>query len=215
VAVALLRKKESKTAVFDVSHSPNEGIQMKAIVYAAVLALATPLVFAQDKSAMKMEPLAVVGETVKVSAKVIGVDQADRLVALQLADGNEVVIVAGPEVRNLAQVKVGDMVNAEYQLAAVVSLKKGPGLRGTTEATSSARAKPGEKPAGAIMKEGSITANVVGVDAAKGTVNVMGPGGRVVHGKVADKALLTDVKVGDQVEVDYKASLAIQVVPGK
>ncbi len=184
---------------------------MKAIVYAAVLALATPLVFAQDK----MQPLAAAAETIKISAKVIAVDQTDRLVGLQMADGSEVVIVAGPEVRNLAQVKVGDVVNAEYQLAAVVSLKKFPGLRGSTEATSSARAKPGEKPAGAIMKEGSITADVVAVDAAKGTVNVKGPGGRVIHGKVADKALLNEVKVGDQVEVDYKASVAIQVVPGK
>jgi hypothetical protein len=184
---------------------------MKAIVYAAVLALATPLVFAQDK----MQPLAAAGESIKVSAKVIAVDQADRLVGLLLPDGSEVVIVASPDVRNLAQVKVGDMVNAEYQLAAIVSLKKGPGVRGTTEATSSARAKAGEKPAAAIMKEGSITANVVAVDAAKGTVNVKGPGGRVIHGKVTDKALLSDVKVGDQVEVDYKASLAIQVVPGK
>jgi hypothetical protein len=187
---------------------------MKALACAAMLALATPFLFAQDKAATKMQPLAAAGETVKVSAKVIAVDQTDRLVGLLLPDGSEAVIVAGPDVRNLAQVKVGDIVNAEYQLAAVISLKKGPGVRGTTEATSSARAKAGEKPAGAIIKEGSITANVVAVDAAKGTVNVKGPEGRVIHGKVADKALLSDVKVGDQVEVDYKASMAIQVVPG-
>jgi hypothetical protein len=117
---------------FDVSHSPSEGIQMKAFVYAAVLALATPFVFAQDK----MQPLAAAAETIKVSAKVIAVDQTDRLVGLQMPDGSEVVIVAGPEVRNLAQVKVGDTVNAEYQAAAVISLKKFPGLRGSTEATS-------------------------------------------------------------------------------
>ena len=187
---------------------------MKALAVAAVLALATPLAFAQDKSAMKAQPLAAAGESVKLSAKVIAVDQADRLVGLEMPDGSVVVVQAGPEVRNLAQVKVGDFVNAEYQLAAVVSLKKGPGIRSSTEASSSARAKPGEKPAGAIMKEGTMVANVVAVDAAKGTVNVKGPGGRIVHGKVADKALLTDVKVGDQVELDYKASLAIQVVPG-
>lgn len=187
---------------------------MRALVCVAVLALATPFALAQDKSAMKVQPLAVAGESMKLSAKVIAVDQTDRLVGLEMPDGNVVVIQAGPDVRNLAQVKVGDYVNAEYQLAAVVSLKKGPGIRSSTEASSSARAKPGEKPAGAIMKEGTMVANVVAVDAAKGTVNVKGPGGRIVHGKVADKALLNDVKVGDQVELDYKASLAMQVVPG-
>jgi hypothetical protein len=38
--------------------------------------------------------------------------------------------------------------------------------------------------------------------------------GRVAHGKVADKELLKDVNVGDQVELDCASSLAIQVVPG-
>ena len=76
------------------------------------------------------------------------------------------------------------------------------------------RSKLGEKPGGTVTQEGTIVADVIAVDAAKGTVRVKGPGGRVVHGKVADKALLKDVKVGDQVELDYVASLAIQVVPG-
>ena len=76
------------------------------------------------------------------------------------------------------------------------------------------RAKLGDKPGGTVMQEGTIVADVIGIDAAKGTVSVKGPGGRVVHGKVVDKALLKDVKVGDQVELDYAASLAIQVVPG-
>ena len=182
---------------------------MKALMCAAILALTTP-VLAQDK----MQPLAAAGETIKVSAKVIAVDQPDRLVGLQLPSGDVVVIKAGDQIRNFAQIKEGDFVNAEYQTAAVISLKKGSGVRSSTEASSSARTKAGEKPGAAIMKEGSIVANVIAVDAAKGTVNVKGPGGRIVHGKVTDKALLSDVKVGDQVEVDYVASLAVQVVPG-
>lgn len=198
---------------------------MKALACSALLLLAAPLVMAQDKMAQdkmapakapapSMQPVAAAGETVKVSAKVTAIDKADRLLALQTADGGETIIRVGSEVRNFDQIKVGDVVNAEYQFAAVVSLRQGPGLRGTTSASSSARSKAGERPAGTIMKEGSITANVVGVDAAKGTVTVRGPAGRVVQGKVADRALLKEVKVGDQVEVDYVASLAVQVVPG-
>lgn len=196
---------------------------MKALACSAMLLLAAPFAMAQDKMAQdkaakapapSAQPVAAMGETVKVSAKVTAIDKADRLLALQTADGGETIVKVGPEARNFDQIKVGDVVNAEYQYAAVVSLKKGPGVRGTTEATSSARSKAGDKPAGTIMKEGSLTANVVGVDAAKGTITVKGPAGRVVQGKVADKALLKEVKVGDQVEVDYVASLAIQVVPG-
>lgn len=196
---------------------------MKAFACSAVLLLAAPFVMAQDKMATdkaakapaaSAQPMAAMGETVKVSAKVTAIDKAARLVALQTADGGETIIKVGPDARNFDQIKIGDVVNAEYQYAAVVNLKKGPGVRGTTEATSSSRAKAGEKPGGTILKEGSITANVVGVDADKGTITVKGPAGRVVQGKVTDKSQLKDVKVGDQVEVDYVASLAIQVVPG-
>ena len=183
---------------------------MKALLTAAVFALANPMAFAQDK----LQPLAAGGETIKVSAKVIAVDQPDRLIGLQLPNGDVVVVKAGDQVRNFGQIKEGDVVNAQYQTAAVISLKKGPGIRSSTEASSASRAKAGDKPAGAIMKEGSIVANVVAVNADKGTIDVKGPAGRVVHGKVTDKALLKEVRVGDQVEVDYVASLAMQVVPG-
>ena len=189
---------------------------MKASICAVILALATPLVGAQDKAAKAAAPQPVVaaGETVKMSAKVVAVDQAKRVVVLEEPNGHQTVLKLGDEVRNLAQVKVGDIVNAEYQLAAVVSLKKGAGVRSGTEATTTSRAKLGEKPAGTIVTEGSIVADVIAVDPAMGIVSVKGPEGRVVRGKVADKAMLKDVKVGDQVELDYKSSLAIQVVPG-
>ena len=187
---------------------------MKAFVCAAVLALATSGGLAQDKSSAKAQPVAGGEETIKMSAKVTAIDHAKRVVTLQDAKGNETALKVGEEARNLGQVKVGDIVNAEYRLAAVVSLKKGAGVRTATEATSSSRSKLGDKPGGTITQEGTIVADVIGIDAAKGTVSVKGPGGRVVHGKVADKALLNDVKVGDQVELDYVSSLAIQVVPG-
>ena len=188
---------------------------MKAFICAAVLALATPVGLAQDKSSAKAQPVVGAEETIKMSATVTAIDQAKRLVTLKDISGNESVLKVGEEARNLGQVKVGDIVNVEYRLAAIVSLKKGAGVRTATEATSTSRSKLGDKPGGTITQEGTIVADVIGVDAAKGTVRVKGPAGRVVHGKVADKALLKDVKVGDQVELDYVSSLAIQVVPGK
>lgn len=183
---------------------------MKALVCAAALAL-TSLAVAQDKSSA---PMVGASETIKLSAKVTAIDHAKRVVTLKDANGQETILKVGEEARNLGQVRVGDIVNAEYRLAAVVGLKKGAGLRSATEATSTSRAKPGEKPGGTITQEGTIIADVIGVDTSKGTVSVKGPAGRVVHGKVADKALLKDVKVGDQVELDYVSSLAIQVTPG-
>ena len=190
---------------------------MKALMCAVAVALAVSGASAQDKAAKapaSAQPVAAAAETIKVSAKVAAIDQATRVVTLEEPNGHRTVLKVGEEARNLAQVKVGDTVNVEYKLAAVMSLKKSAGVRSATESTSMSRAKPGEKPAGTVVTEGSIVADVIAIDAAKGTVSVKGPQGRVVRGKVADKALLKDVKVGDQVELDYTSSMAIQVVPG-
>jgi hypothetical protein len=50
------------------------------------------------------------------------IDQANRLVTLKAADGWTLFVKAGPEVRNLAQVRVGDRVRSatEALLAEVV-----------------------------------------------------------------------------------------------
>jgi hypothetical protein len=82
VAVHVYEVMSTTASSFDVPHLQAKGRQMKALACAAMLALATPFVFAQDKAATKMQPLAAAGETVKVSAKVIAVDQTDRLVGV-------------------------------------------------------------------------------------------------------------------------------------
>lgn len=49
-------------------------------------------------------------EAVVVTADVVGIDRADRMVTLVGPRGNVVEIEAGEEVRNFDQIKVGDKV---------------------------------------------------------------------------------------------------------
>ena len=72
-------------------------------------------------------------EVIRSVAEVVAVDAATRAVTLKRDDGNTLTVVAGPNVKNFAQVKVGDFVIAEYGRALAISLKKGPGLRSMTE----------------------------------------------------------------------------------
>jgi hypothetical protein len=66
------------------------------------------------------------------------------------------VLKVGPEVKNLAQVKVGDVVTSEYIRAVALELKKGgDGMRSSVEQPASAAAGPGQKPAGMVSKEGN------------------------------------------------------------
>src|SRR5580765_2510888 len=61
---------------------------------------------------------------VSATAKVKAIDQKTRHVTLQRSDGSELKFVAGDEVRNLAQVKVGDEVTVSYYESLAYEVKK-------------------------------------------------------------------------------------------
>jgi len=156
-----------------------------------------------------------VAETVKVEATIAAIDKATRGVTLKNAKGEEVMITAGPEVKNFDQMKVGDKVTAEYVRALALELKKGGGLVvQRTEQAGAVGAKPGEKPAGAAGREVKVVADVIGVDPATQTVTLKGPQ-RTVELKIADPEQFKRVAKGDQVEATFTEALAIAVTPAK
>ena len=154
-------------------------------------------------------------QTVKVTATITAIDAATRAVTLKGPQGKEITITAGPEVKNFAQMKVGDQVNAEYVEALTLELKKGStALVGRTDQAAAGAAKPGERPAGLVGRQVTITAEVVGVDPATQTVTLRGPQ-RTVELKVPDPAQFKLVAKGDRVEATYTEAVAIAVEPSK
>src|SRR5437016_6893884 len=140
--------------------------QLLAIVGFLVVALAWPAA-AQTGAAMVGKGPGVAGaaQTVKVAATITAIDAATRAVTLKGPQGKEITITAGPEVKNFAQMKVGDQVNAEYVEALTLELKKGSTAPvGRTDQAAAGAAKPGERPAGLVGRQVTITAEVVGVD---------------------------------------------------
>jgi hypothetical protein len=154
-------------------------------------------------------------QTVKVTATVTAIDSATREVTLKGPQGKEVTIVAGPEVKNFAQMKVGDQVMAEYVEALTVKLKKGGAkVVGMTEQAGAAAAKPGERPAGAAGRRIKIVADVIDVNPATQTLTLRGPK-KTVEVKVRDPEQFKLVSKGDQVVATYTEALAISVEPVK
>jgi len=168
---------------------------------------------AQTAAAPRGAPAVLVTESYKVEAEVVLVDQATRTVTLKTADGRTSAGVVGPEVKNLAQVKVGDKVITQYSQTLAITLKKGGGMREKTESSDKIAAAPGQKPAGATMREVHITADIIKIDARTGDLTVKGAEGRTLDLKVKDPAVLTGYTVGDQVEGTFLQVLAIGVVP--
>jgi Cu/Ag efflux protein CusF len=185
------------------------------IVPFAVLALSIPSL-AQAPAAPAKKPTVSRSHTKTVRATVEAVDQATRMVTLKDEDGSTSTFQVGPQVRNLAQVKVGDEVIAQYQEALAVFVSK-PGEAAplppptTSEATS--RAELGEKPSAAVVKGTTITATVEAVDVATSHVTLKGPKGNTVTMQVKDPKYLEGVKPGDQVTAEYTQALAVAVQP--
>lgn len=193
---------------------------MKKLCYVAACivaaALATPA-FAQQGAVVagKAPGMAGVAQTVDVQAKITKIDHKTREVTLKGPQGHEVTIEAGPEVKNFAKLKVGDMVDVQYVESLVLELKKGGGKPvERTEERAKSSAKPGETPGAAAGRRITVVGDVVNVDTATKTVTVKGPK-RTVDLHVEDPEQLKMIAKGDQIQATYTEAAAVAVTPTK
>lgn len=184
--------------------------KLLALATAAMLALAG-VAFAQPGTG-KMIEAGGAAELVTMTATVQAVDQTKRIVTLKGPEGDLFDIKVGEEVRNLPQVKAGDLVVAKYFEAVAIEVKKGGlGIRSAESQTAVSRAQPGQRPAGGVATTTTIVANVLKVDNARQIVTVEGPSGKSVKVKVKDPGVLQQIKAGEQVEMTITEALAIAV----
>jgi hypothetical protein len=157
---------------------------------------------------------AVKGEAVvssqTVTATVTKINQTTREVTVKTADGQEHSFVAGDNVKNLAQVKKGDIITAVYTEEIAYQVKS-HGSSGVQGAEAAAAAKPGAMPAGIVAQQVTVTVQITAIDPTIPTVTFKGPQGNTKTIKVKDPQKLVGVKVGDMVDITYTQALAVQV----
>ena len=154
-----------------------------------------------------------VAQAVDVTATISGIDAAKREITLKGPDGKDVTMVAGPEVKNFSQLKVGDKVDIQYVEALVLELKKGGGLPvARTEKENMVTAKPGETPGAKGARKVTVVGDVINLDPATQTVTLKGPQ-RTADLKVRDKKQFDLISKGDQIEATYTEALAVAVKP--
>jgi Cu/Ag efflux protein CusF len=193
-------------------------MKMQKLVLAAVAAamIAAPAIAQQGATVVGKGPGVVgVAQTASVTATITAIDAASRAITLKGPQGKETTVVAGPEVKNFAQLKVGDSVDLSFVESLVLELKKGGGKPvAWTVKEGAVGAKPGEAPAGAAGRQVTVVGDVIGVDTAAKTVTVKGPQ-RTVELKVKDPEQLKLIAKGDQIEATFTEAMAISVTPAK
>ena len=185
-------------------------IDMKKPLAMAVLVVATQVGIAQTLT--KKPATATATNTAKVTATVTAIDPTNRTVTLKGSKGNVVELAVGDDVRNFEQIKVGDVVVAEYTKAMSLTLTK-KGVTSASQQASMSRSAAGVKPGGAVGREVTVIADVVAVDPKAQTVRLKGPGGNMVDVLVDNPEILARVHKGDHVEAVYKEAVAISVEP--
>ena len=154
-------------------------------------------------------------QTVKVTATITKIDASTHEVTVKGPKGREVTLQLSPDVKNFAQMKVGDTVTAEYVEALTLELKKGgKAVVSRGEKAGAMTAKPGEKPAAMAGRHLKITAEVTASDPATQTLTLKGPH-RTVDLHVDDPEQFKLINVGDHVEANYTEALAVAVEPAK
>ncbi|MCE3251320.1 MAG: hypothetical protein K0Q67_330 [Cellvibrio sp.] len=152
-----------------------------------------------------------------VSATVTAIDTKKRLISLRSSDGGGTTIEVPDEVRNLAQIKVGDQVVVRYyeSIGAAVRPKGTPtDLTAVEEAAVLGRAEPGAKPGGGVGSVTTTTVAIQSVDKTNNTVTFSGPDGYVRVVQVKDPAaqkFIASLKAGDLVDLTFTEALAVTV----
>ncbi|MCM8613442.1 hypothetical protein [Accumulibacter sp.] len=149
----------------------------------------------------------------RVTLAVEAIDQAGRTIVLRDTKGEQSKFVVGDQVKNFAQIKVGDLVVISYSQELLMTLRKGGGqLRERIDSGQQGTAAPGQMPGAFESKEVAFIADVQQVDRKKGTVTLRGAL-RTVTLKIKDPKQLKMISKGDQVEGVFSEAMAVSVVP--
>jgi len=198
---------------------------IKIILLAGIIAIAgcdAGKKEAQPEKAPKAEEAAVAAPqekpslsesvTMTAEATVTAVNHETRQVTIKDAAGESFTFIASDEVRNLAQVDVGDMLVVEYMEAIDIQvLEPGQAELGVAEAAAAARAEPGQKPGGAAISETILIVEIEAINKENETVTLKNAEGNSKTVKVRNPANLDKVAIGDKVMITYTESLAIVV----
>jgi len=154
----------------------------------------------------------------EVSATVVSVDQATRMLGLQGDDGSTSNFAVGEEVKNFPQIRVGDKVVVSYYrgIAAELQPKGTPLSKKVDQLDMTTGAQAGSKPGAGVGSAVRATVVIETVNMVDNTVTFKRPDGssRTLPVKSPEgQNFIAKLKKGDQVEVLYIEAVAIEVRP--
>jgi len=152
-------------------------LSLCSLAFGAAIALGSSAHGQQEGPASKQEiTIEGVGtmQVTTIKASVEAVDQQNRIVTLKGPRGNVFAVPVGERVKNLPQVKAGDVVHIAYFEAVAVDAKKTDAALAGSETYEEDSAPPGEKPAGVVLRKVHAITEVLDVNSESQSLRVRG-----------------------------------------
>src|SRR4030095_12561854 len=146
---------------------------------------------------------------------VLDIDQAKYTLRVKGEAGRIFDLKVDPDkVKNFGQIKKGDLIKVQTERSVALTLAKADkGTKPSDEVVSSTEtAAPGEKPGMKKQEVRKVTAELMAVDLAKGTIELKGVDGTTRELKAKNPQYLPELKIGDMITATYTTELAISVL---
>ena len=151
---------------------------------------------------------------VTVTASVEAIDYTNREVTLKGPLGNTVAFTVDQRVKRLNEVKVGDLIQADYYVSIAAEVRKPTEEEEKNPIVflgASGKAPPGTSPAAGGLRQFKVVTTIEGLDRPTQTITIRGPRGNYLTARVADPSRLTQVRIGEHIVVTYTEALAISL----
>ncbi len=179
------------------------------------LLLAAAVCSASDEAMMDDKPSFFAKQSIKVTATVEAIDHETREVTLRRAQGDTITFTASDEARNLNMVRVGDIVNAEYEEILSIEVVANDGTEPEKlELAGMTRTEEGQMPGLAAFDAQRVIATVEEINLEANTFKLKGPDGTVNEYVARNPDNLRRAAVGDLVIITVSEAVAISVEIG-
>lgn len=189
----------------------------KALYQPAVLVLLAAVLGAPAQAAQAPAPSqTTVRETLTITAEVTAVDLATRHLTLRGPLGGEITGQVEDDVKNLGQVKVGDMVSISYQASIALSASKPGEPNPLFTGGDASTAEAGQRPAISASEQSKQTVTVVSVDPEKRSIVLQGESGTLFPVEVERPEYarkLKNLRPGDKIDVVTTEAVIVKVTP--
>ena len=179
------------------------SIFSSAVIAATIVIPGTSVLNAQSKT--------MPGDAVTISGTVEAIDATARTLTVKGSKGNFVPITVPKSAERFSEIKVGDTITARYYDNITITVK--PAGEPAVDATEDAVTKRTGGPGGTAATQRTITATIVAIDNKVPSVTFKGEKVNWNYSsRVADKAALAKVKVGDRVDITWTEALTVAVM---